>query len=269
MSTMDKGYALVTGASQGIGKAIAMELARHGFGIIATARNANGLKALQEEAGRLNGGRVHLVVADILEHGAVDRLVQETLAHGSPLTCLVNNAGQANWGLFETLGLEEQLRMMRLNMEVPVSLAHKLLPHLKKQKQAYLLNVSSMTAFHALASMAIYASSKAFLMRWSRSLRMELRGSVNVTCVCPGTVSTGFIERAGMQAMEELANKFATPPEPVAKAAVAGLLKNKAVVVPGVSNAFTVKLQKLVPSAVTEGVASSIYLKRLPKKGME
>lgn len=265
MSTPDRGYALVTGASQGIGKAIAVELARHGFGLIATARNAKGLNALREEAGKLNGNRVHLIEEDLLAAGAVDRIRSKVEAIGG-LTCLVNNAGQANWGLFEELDLEEQLRMMQLNMTIPVTLTHKLLPALKKNRSAYILNISSMTAFHALASMAIYCSSKAFILRWSRSLRLELKGSVNVTCVCPGTVSTGFIERAGMQAMEDLANKFATPPEPVAKAAVAAMFRNKAVVVPGASNVFTVKLQKLVPTSVTEGIASGIYLKRLPKK---
>lgn len=266
MSTKDRGYALVTGASQGIGRAIAMELARAGFGIIATARNGKGLSELCAAAGKLNGGRTHAIEVDLFADGAVDRIIRESLDKGTPITCLVNNAGQANWGLFEELDLDVQLRMMRLNMEIPVALTHKLLPHLKKQKPAYILNVSSMTGFHALASMAIYCSSKAFLMRWSRSLRLELKGRVNVSCVCPGTVSTGFIERAGMQAMEDLANKFATPPEPVAKAAVEAMLKNTAVVVPGASNAFTVKMQKLAPTALTEGIASGIYLKRLLKK---
>ena len=263
MST-DRGHALVTGASQGIGKAIALELARQGFGIIATARNVKGLAALEAEAGELNGGRVETLQMDLFEETAIDRLVQR--ATQFPISCLVNNAGQANWGLFQELSLEDQLRMMRLNMEVPVQLTHRLLPHLQKAKKPYLLNVSSMTAFHALASMAIYSASKAFILRWSRSLRIELKGKVNVTCVCPGTVSTGFIERAGMQAMEDLANKFATPPEPVARAAVQAMLQNKAVVIPGATNGLTVKLQKLMPTALTENVASGIYLKRLPKR---
>ena len=264
MSAVDRGYALITGASQGIGKAIALELARNGFGVIGTARNTAGLEDLKKQAGALNGGRSHVIPIDLLAEGAVDRIIAEVSRIGK-VTCLVNNAGQANWGLFDRLGLEEQLRMMRLNMEVPVHLTHALLPQLKKAKAAYILNVSSMTAFHALASMAIYSASKAFIMRWSRSLRIELKGRVNVSCVCPGTVSTGFIERAGMQAMEELANKFATPPEPVAKAAVAGMLKNRAVIVPGASNLLTVKLQKLAPTSITESVASGIYLKRLPR----
>jgi uncharacterized protein len=266
MSTRDKGYALVTGASQGIGRALALELARRGFGLVATARNAQGLNTLKAEAGLLNGGRVHLLEADILAEGALDRIVAAVETQGMPLTCLVNNAGLADWGLFEEQDLDVQLRMMRLNMEVPVVLTKRLLPLLKRQKPAYILNVSSMTAFHALASMAIYAASKAFLLRWSRSIRLELKGQVHVTALCPGSVNTGFTRNAGMMAMDDLAKKFGTPPEPVAKAAVDALMKNRALVVPGFSNQFTVKLQNLVPDAVTEGVASGIYLKRLPKK---
>ncbi len=265
MST-DRGYALVTGAANGIGRAIAIELARNGFGIIATGRNASGLKELSVEIGKLNGDRIHTLEVDLLADGAIDRVVAFATEHGRPLTCMVNNAGLANWGLFEWQDLEVQLRMMRLNMEVPVVLTKKLLPLLKKQKPAYILNVSSMTAFHALASMAIYASSKAFLLRWSRSLRLELKGQVNVTALCPGSVNTGFTKNADMLAMDDLAKKFGTPPEPVAKAAVAGMLKNKALVIPGASNQFTVKLQNLVPDSVTESVASGIYLKRLPKR---
>jgi short-subunit dehydrogenase len=260
----DRGFALVTGASQGIGRAIALELARNGFGILATGRNSAGLKELEDEV-RKNNGRIKVLEVDLLADGAVDHVVAFALQNG-PITCLVNNAGQANWGLFEEQALDVHLRMMKLNMEVPVQLTHKLLPHLKEQKQAYILNVSSMTAFHALASMAIYAASKAFLLRWSRSLRLELKGRVNVTAVCPGSVNTGFTKNAGMLAMDDLAKKFGTPPEPVAKAAVAAMLKNKAMVIPGASNQFTVKLQKLVPTSLTEGIASGIYLKRLQKK---
>ncbi|MDQ3100247.1 MAG: SDR family oxidoreductase [Bacteroidota bacterium] len=264
MST-DNGYALVTGASQGIGKAIALELASRGFGVIATARNRIGLEALCAEAGKFNGGRTHSIEVDLWEEGAVEKIADRVKEIGK-LTCLVNNAGQGLWGLFDQLPLEEQVRMMRLNMDVPVALTYALLPELKKQSRGYILNISSMVAYHALASMAVYSGSKAFILRWSRSLRLELKGKVNVTCVCPGSVITGFTQRAGMTAMDDLAKKFGTPPEPVAKAAVDGLLRNKAVIIPGGTNRFTIAIQKLMPTALTEGVASGIYLKRLPRK---
>src|SRR5690606_37968616 len=86
MSTGDRGYALITGASQGIGKAIALELARNGFGIIGTARNAAGLDDLKKEAGTVNGGRSHVIPIDLLSEGAVDRIVTEVSSIG-PISC--------------------------------------------------------------------------------------------------------------------------------------------------------------------------------------
>lgn len=262
-----RGYALVTGASQGIGRAIALELARKGFGLIVTARTTEALNSLCTEAGALNSGRTHAVAIDLLAAGAVDTIVKAVEQHGQPLQVVVNNAGQGLWGLFDDLTLEDQHRMMRLNMDLPVMLTHRLLPQLKRQPEAYILNIASMVAYHALASMAVYSGSKAFVLRWSRSLRLELASSpVKVTCVCPGSVITGFTERAGMQALDDLARKFGTPPEPVAKEAVQAMFRGKAEVVPGLMNRVTAGLQGLLPSALIERIASGIYLKRLPKK---
>lgn len=262
-----RGYALVTGAGQGIGRAIALELAGQGFGILATARTASALESLKREASVLNGGRVHTVALDLLAPGAVDALEQAVKGLDAPLVALVNNAGQGLYGMFDTLPLEEQHRMMRLNMDLPVMLTHRLLPHLKRQKEAYILNIASMVAYHALASMAVYSGSKAFVLRWSRSLRLELASTgVKVSCVCPGSVLTGFTDRAGMRTMEDLAKKFGTPPEPVAKEAMRAMLRGTAEVVPGLMNRVTAGLQGLLPGALIERIASSIYLKRLPRR---
>ena len=267
MSTDQQGYALITGGSQGIGAAIALELARKGFGVIVTARSEAALHDVRTKAAALNGGRAHALVVDLLEPDSPDRLLRSIRELGLPLTCLVNNAGHAHWGLFGDEPMDEHRKLMRLNMDVPVQLTHALLPELKKAKRAYILNTSSMTAFHALASMALYAASKAFILRWSRSLRIELKGtSVTVTAVCPGAVITGFTARAGMQAMDDLAKKFGTPPEPVAKSAVAAMLKGAPEVVPGFLNKLTRVFQGLMPMSVNEGAASGIYLKRLPRR---
>jgi hypothetical protein len=259
--------ALVTGASQGIGRAIALELARRGYALVVTARNAEALESLRREAGALNGGACTVVAVDLLAPDAVERIAAAVEAAGAPLQVLVNNAGQGLWGLFGELPIEDQHRMMQLNMDLPVRLTHRLLPLLRAQREAYILNVASMVAYHALASMAVYSGSKAFMLRWSRSLRLELKDSgVSVTCVCPGSVITGFTERAGMTAMDDLARKFGTPPEPVAKSAVEALFKGRAEVVPGLLNRITAGLQGLLPTALVESAASGIYLKRLPRR---
>ncbi len=261
----DKGYALITGASQGIGAAIALELARQGFGIIVTARSEEALRTVCAEVAKLNGGRVHALVMDLLEPDSVERIVHFVREKKAPLTCLVNNAGHAHWGLFGNEPMEEHRKLMHVNMDIPVALTHALLPDLRKAKRAYILNMSSMTAYAPLASMSLYAASKAFIRHWSRSLRIELKGTgISITAVCPGSVITGFTARAGMQAMDDLAKKFGTPPEPVAKTAVAAMLKGKAEVVPGLLNRITAAVQAITPMSLNEKIASGIYLKRLP-----
>jgi uncharacterized protein len=264
MSSPANGYALITGASQGLGAAIAVELARKGFGVVVTARTMAGLEKTCSEAAKHNGGHALPLAVDLFAADAVDRLVHFVDEKDVPLTCLVNNAGQGLWGLFDELTLEEQTRMMQLNMTVPVALTHRLMPRLKRAKQAYVLNIASMIAHHALGSMAIYSGSKAFILRWSRSLRVELKGSnIRVTCCSPGSVNTGFTERARMQALDDLAKKFGSAPEPVAQAAVAAMLAGKAEVVPGLLNVVTSKVQSWLPTGLNETIASGIYLKRL------
>lgn len=263
----DRGYALITGASQGLGASLALELARQGFGVLLVARTEDALHQVAAEAGALNGGRARSFTADLFAPDASDGIVDWVTGLGLPLSCIVNNAGQGLWGAFAQMPVVDQLRMMRLNMDVPVELTHRLLPALGKAKRAYVLNISSMTAYTPMATFAVYAGSKSFVRIWSRSLRIELeKGPVTVTAVCPGSIITGFTRRAGMMAMDDLARKFGTGPELVAKAAVRAMLKGKAEVVPGLLNRITATVQGWLPTGVNERIASGIYLKRLPLK---
>ena len=265
-NAMTKGYAVVTGASQGLGEAIALDLAGHGFGIIAVARNRDKLDAVVQACGRSNGGRVAVIAMDLAATGAVDALVTEVQRLDLPIQVLVNNAGYAVWGRFPDQPVEEHLRMLHLNTAVPMELTHRLLPMLLRQTPSFILNVSSMTAYSAVSTLASYTGSKAFLRHWSRSLRMDMKGTgVEVCCVCPGTVLTGFTERAGMQALDKLAEKFGTPPGPVARSAVKALLGGKAEVVPGVLDGITAQLMRSLPDVLTERIASGIYIKHLPR----
>ncbi|MBK9419745.1 MAG: SDR family NAD(P)-dependent oxidoreductase [Flavobacteriales bacterium] len=266
----NRGYALITGASQGLGKAIALELARHGYGVLLTARSGDALRGTAAEAEKISGLPSHLLEQDLFAPDAASVIAQWAIGLNVQLTCLVNNAGQGLWGLFTVLSAKEQLDMMRLNMAIPVALTHALLPALQKQPRSYLLNISSMTAYSPMATFGVYSGSKAFVRLWSRSLRIELeKGPVSVTVVCPGSIITGFTQRARMMAMDQLARKFGSTPEAVAIEAVKAMLKGKAEVVPGLLNRITAGLQGILPVALNERMASSIYLKHLPERGAE
>lgn len=264
MKGNDRGLAVVTGAGQGLGAAIALELAREGFGVLLVARSANALDKVRAQAAVLNGGRAYTLAIDLLDTDAAQRIKKAVEDTDIPLTCLVNNAGQGLYGRFADLPIAEQHRMMRLNMDVPVLLTHALLPLLQLPSRAWLLNISSMTAYGSIATLAAYGGSKAFVLRWSRALGVELQGTgVSVTCACPGSINTGFTARAGMQAMDDLAKKFGTGPEPVAKTCVRAMLKGRAEVVPGLPNRITAFFQQVLPAGPVERVGSGIYLKRL------
>lgn len=261
---MEKGYALVTGASQGLGRAIALQLAERGYGIIAVARTRSKLDEVIQKCGSMNGGRTLVIESDLTAEHAATKLVDQVMTSALKLDILVNNAGEAIWGRFAEKPLEDHLRMMRLNINVPIELTHLLLPLLRRSESAYILNIGSMAAYNAMATLGTYSGSKSFILRWSRSLRMELEGSgIKVCCACPGSVITGFTERAGMQALDDLAKRFGHPPEPVAKAALNALFAGKAEVIPGLMNRITVFVMGLLPEGLVERIASGIYLKKL------
>jgi len=267
---MERGYALVTGASQGIGRAIALELAAKGFGTIASARSRDKLEETVRACSAINGGRAIALEADLAVPGGADLLAEAVLATGLPVQALVNNAGYAVWGRFVDRTMEEHQAMLRVNTLAPLQLTHRLLPLLREHPRSYVLNTGSMAGYTALATLAGYAAGKAFLRLWSRALRIELRDSgVAVCCVCPGTVLTGFTQRAGMGPLEKLAQRFGKPPEPIAKAAVRALLAGRAEVVPGLLDRITATAMKLAPDALAERIASGIYLGHLPEGSRE
>ncbi|TGE09622.1 SDR family NAD(P)-dependent oxidoreductase [Hymenobacter fodinae] len=257
--------ALITGASRGIGRALAAELAHCGYHLLLAARSADQLEQVAAELRQRHGIEVHVYAADLATPGAAAALAAWAQAQTSELAVLVNNAGYGLWGRFEELSLEEQQNMLQLNMLLPMELTHALLPQLRQQPKAYILNVASTAAYQAVPTLTLYAASKAFLLSFSRGLRYELRDtSVSVTCLSPGSTTTDFADRAGMNAqLQETANKVSMTPQQVAQAAVAALLSGVAEIIPGTLNKVSAKLTSFVPKSLTERIAAGIYEKHL------
>ncbi|MBC6991265.1 SDR family NAD(P)-dependent oxidoreductase [Hymenobacter sp. BT491] len=258
-------YALVTGASRGIGQAIATELARRGYSLLLTARSEDALEKVAAQLRQQHGVQAHVLALDLAAPDAAARLAAWATSQAQDLAVLVNNAGYGLWGRFEELSLEEQQNMLQINMMVPVALTHALLPSLRRQPKAYVLNVASTAAYQAVPTLTLYAASKAFLLSFTRGLRYELRDSpVSVTCLSPGATTTDFANRAGMSAgLQEVSNKVSMTPEQVAKAAVTALFAGEAELIPGALNKISATLTGFVPKAVTEKIAAGIYEKHL------
>jgi short-subunit dehydrogenase len=192
---LGKGWALVTGASSGIGFAFAMELARSGHPVLAVARRRERLERLASEAAAF-GGRIEPLTADLLDPTGVQSVADR--AAELDVELLVNNAGFASYGAFAELPLERELDLIRLNITAVVDLTHRLLPALMRRGRGGVINVASEMALQPMPYFASYAASKAFVLSFSEALAEELRGSgVRITAIAPGFVRTEFADIAG------------------------------------------------------------------------
>lgn len=255
-----KNFALVTGASKGIGKAIATELAKRGCSLLLASRSKNLLEELAEKLRKDFGVEVHTFVSDLSDTSAPKRLLEFCKQNNFGINILVNNAGYGLWGKFDELTLEMQINMLRLNNENLVHITHVFIPLLRKNKPSHILNVSSTSAYQAVPTMTAYAASKIFVLIFSRGLRHELRpDGINVSCLVPGTTSTEFMDRAGQQPLKKRAEKVAMTPEAVAAIAVKGMFGGKAEIIPGFVNWISAKLVPHLPKKLVENIAASLY----------
>lgn len=253
-------YALITGSSGGIGWAMARELASQKHDILLVARSGEQLSKNADELRQKYGVKADVLVLDLSLPDAVLKVAQWLNEKNYLIDILINNAGFAAWGTVQNLSREEINEMMRLNMFTLSDMCKVLLPDLQKNKQAYIMNVSSTSAYQAVGTLANYAATKAFVLVFTRGLRKELKGtSVSVTCLSPGPTSTGFIARANMDVIKEKAEKFSVTPESVAKIAIHGMLAGKAEIIPGALNWVAAKMAEIMPKGITEKIAMDLY----------
>lgn len=240
--------AIVTGASSGIGAAVARELARRGHQLIVVARSADRLHALAAE---LSPRPVHVLPADLscrTERAALPDRIAEL---GLVPDVLVNNAGLAVVALAATAEPERQLSLVEVDVAAVVDLCTRFLPGMVERGRGAVLNVSSVAAFGPLPGQASYGAAKAFVASYTESLRAELRGTgVTATALCPGPVDTrldiaaGFREGERKQVMPAVMWKSV---DKVAQAAVDGLAAGKGRVTPGWANRLLVAAYRIVP----------------------
>lgn len=253
-------FALVTGASKGIGKSIALQLARSGYHLLLVARSEIELQQLALQIQNDHNCKVFYLSTDLSVNAAPMQVYEWASMHTDKLSILINNAGYGLWGDFDELELNAQMNMLTLNINAVVSLTHLLLPLLKYRPQSYILNVSSTAAYQAVPTLALYAASKSFILSYSRALRYELKNTtVSVSCLCPGPTDTGFANRAGLDALADLAEKFNMSPEHVAEIGVKGMFNRKAEIVPGFLNKLSVFGAQHLNKSLIERITARLY----------
>lgn len=255
-------WALVTGASSGIGAAFARRLARRGDGVVLVARRADRLESLALELG--GPPRLLALPTDLAVEGAPRRLCEELSRRGLAIDLLVNNAGVGTTGRYVEEPCETTAAILALNVRASVELARELLPPMVRLGSGAVINVVSMSAFQPVPFLATYAASKAFLLSFSEALAEELRGTgVVVQALCPGLVPTEFQARAGTDRVAF--NRSPTlSADFVAEVSLAALGTGRTVVIPGWRDRLMVQLQRFLPRFLVRRAAAELFRPRPP-----
>ena len=245
-----KEYVLLTGASSGIGYEMANQLAAKRLNLILVARTETKLQQMQAELTDKYGILVQYFVADLSDVYAAIDLYKAVQNENYLVTALINNAGVGNYGNFTETSLEEELRMIEINISSVVALTKLFAKDMVSRKSGRIMNVSSLLAFLPFPYYAVYSATKAFVLAFSETLAAELEDTgVIVTSLYPGTTDTGFTTDK-MHSTNNYKNNKPMHPKVVAAQAVKHLLHGKGKKVVGFQNWFNSKLSSIVPDSI-------------------
>ncbi|MCB2007532.1 MAG: SDR family NAD(P)-dependent oxidoreductase, partial [Rhodoferax sp.] len=189
--------ALITGASSGIGEALAHACARAGFNLVLVARSADTLRRLARQLARAHGIQAWAAPTDLAHEGAAQQLAARMQRARRPIELLVNNAGVLEHGRFVDMPAQRHRELIRLNVEALTDMLAAFVPPMVARGHGRVLNVASIAAFQPVPSLATYAATKAYVLSLTESLAEELQGTgVSVTALCPGITATAMLDKA-------------------------------------------------------------------------
>jgi len=251
--------ALVTGASGGIGEALARLLAAGGANVVLLARSAERLASLAAELSAAHRVQATVLAHDLSAPGAAEAIVAELSTRELTIDILVNNAGFGTYGPFATTSADEELALMQVNIVALTMLTKRLLPSMIERRHGRILNVASTAAFQPGPLMAVYYASKAYVLSLSEALSKETEGTgVTVTCLCPGPTATGFQDRAQMGESKLFSTLGVAGAAGVARAGYDGMMAGRAIVVPGLTNKIGVQMLRVAPRALVRSMIRRI-----------
>ncbi len=249
MAGTNSATALITGASSGIGRALARLFARDGYALVLVARRGTLLEDLAAELSRDHGVTVRVMPIDLAEPNAAMTLVASLQSAGVTVDVLVNNAGFGMQGTFAALPVDRQLQMIHLNVTALTALTRLLLPAMLERSRGGVLNIGSTAGFQPGPFMAVYYATKAYVVSFSEALSDELSGSgLRVTCLAPGPTATAFAAEAG--AVESRLFRGETMSvEEVAQIGYEGWRNGKFLVIAGSRNWWRAMAVRFLPRA--------------------
>jgi uncharacterized protein len=227
-------WAVVTGASSGLGRGLAARLADRGMSLVLTGRNEARLDETAQQIRRAAPRvKVETVAADLSSRSGVAALLDHV--GDRPIEVLVNNAGFGSYGPFAVADVDREVDEVAVDVTAVITLARAFLPGMIARRSGGILNVASAIAFQPAPYQAVYGASKAFVLSFSQALWAEVRAAgVTVTALCPGPTRTGFVDALGADVGHTAIYRKLADPEPVIEAGLRALDKGRAVVIPGV-----------------------------------
>jgi len=253
---------VITGASAGIGVALARVFARHGHDLALVARRGERLQALADEIASTGARRPIVIAADLLNPGAALQIGEILAAQGAEPQFVVNNAGFGLVGLASNRDRDEQLQMIDLNVRALTDLSLAFVDSLARTRGG-LLNVGSMAGFLPGPGMAVYYATKAYVLSFTEALHSELKPrGIKVAVLCPGPVPTEFAERAGVKGGKLAPSILTQSAEDVAEAGYRGLMVGHRTIVPGLLNRLITVLIRLIPRRIILAFVNSRQTRR-------
>lgn len=250
-------WALITGASAGIGLALAAQLAASGTNLILTARRRERLETLAARLSQQHGVRIEVFPADLTLPITPEQLFAFTENQRIVVDLLVNNAGFGTYGRFDTCDHRRQLAMVQVNVAAVVALTHLYLPKMIERRTGDILIVSSTAAFQALPYLATYAATKAFDLLLAEALAEEMRGKgIRVCALCPGPTATEFQAVAGEPA--RLYHYGTESADKVARVGLKALARGRTYAIPGIGRYLGAHVQRLAPRQFVTRTAAKV-----------
>lgn len=242
--------ALLTGASAGIGRDLAIVLAEKGHNLVVTARDEVRLQELANDLRSRFGIRVEVIAKDLARPESAQEIFDWTAAKNLPIDLLINNAGFGAGGKFDQIPIPKMLQMLQVNITALTHLTRLFLPPMIQRGRGRIMNVASTAAFVSGPLMAEYYASKAYVLSLSEAIAFELkRTGVTVTALCPGPTQTEFQKRAGLE-HSSLFRHAGMNSMTVARIGYKAMMSGKRIAITGMTNKLLVNLSRFAPRAV-------------------
>jgi uncharacterized protein len=257
---MKNGWAIITGASSGIGKALAFEFAAGGFNLLLAARNEAALNDVATQCRSRHGVETEVVASDLSCTESVDQLISTLTLDSRQFEVLVNNAGFGIHGDFASTDIDQNIQLVNVQLTAALRLTRTVLPGMIARRSGRILNVASVYSFSPVPFQSVYAACKAFLLSFSSALQNEIKGAgVTVTVFCPGVTQTEFRSRAGIGEKREDSGMTA---EAAARVAYRETLRGTHIVIPGLANRLFAVASRILPAEATSGLIRFINRQR-------